>query len=170
MLAALEELDHVRGSRGPHVIVEYGDYECPHSRQAFRSIQRLVRLEQAQPRGMRFVFRHFPLIDIHPNSLAAARAAEAAALQGRFWAMHELLFHYQFLLGDDHLREYARKLGLDEALFERDRHGSETLARVRRDVESAETSGEVKGTPTFFIDGVIHRGAYDVETLLEAIV
>ena len=169
MLAALEEFDHVRGSPGPHVIVEYGDYECPHSRQAFRSIQRLVRIEQAQPRGVRCVFRHFPLTELHPNSLAAARAAEAAALQGRFWAMHELLFHRQFLLGDDHLRDYGRELGLDAARFERDRHGSETLARVQRDVESAERSGEVTGTPTFFIDGIVHRGPYDVETLLEAI-
>ncbi len=169
MLAALEELDHVRGSPGPHVIVEYGDYECPHSRQAFRSTQRLVRLEQAQPRGVCIAFRHFPLTELHPNSLAAARAAEAAALQGCFWAMHELLFHRQFLLGDDHLRDYARELGLDEAQFERDRLGSETLIRVRRDVESAEASGEVTGTPTFFIDGVVHRGQYDVETLLKAI-
>jgi protein-disulfide isomerase len=162
-----EELDHVRGASGPHVILEYGDYECPYSRQAFRTIRHLMRLEQA--REVRFVFRHFPLTEIHPNSLGAARAAEAAALQGCFWEMHELLFHRQFLLGDDHLRDYACELGLDEAQFERDRFGTETLARVRRDIESAEVSGEVTGTPTFFIDGAVHRGAYDVDTLLEAI-
>jgi protein-disulfide isomerase len=167
MLTALDEADHVRGASGPHVILEYGDYECPYSRQAFRSIRQLMKLEPA--RGVRFVFRHFPLIEFHPHSLAAARAAEAAALQGRFWEMHELLFYRQPLLGDDHLRDYARELGLDEARFARDRFGSETLARVLRDVERAKETGEVAGTPTFFIDGVVHRGAYDVDSLREAI-
>ena len=167
MLMTLDEVDHVRGSAGMHTILEYGDYECPYSRQAFRSIRQLMKREQA--RAVRYAFRHFPLVDFHPNALAAARAAEAAALQGRFWEMHELLFYRQPLLGDDHLREYARELGLDEAQFERDRLGSETLTRVRRDLERAQASGDVTGTPTFFIDGVVHRGAYDVDTLLEAI-
>lgn len=167
MLAVLDEADHVRGRSGPHVILEYGDYECPFSRQAFRSVRRLMKREQGQ--SVRFAFRHFPLVDFHPHSLPAARAAEAAALQGHFWEMHELLFLRQPLLRDDHLREYARELRLDEARFERDRFGSETLERVRRDVERAERSGEVTGTPTFFIDGVVHRGPYDVDTLIEAI-
>ena len=166
MVAQLEELDHVRGASDASVILEYGDYECPYSRQAFRAIERL---EQLQPRGVRFAFRHFPLTEIHPHALAAATAAEAASLQGRFWEMHALLFHRQRALADDDLRAYARELGLDEARFERDRLGSETLARVRRDVASGEASGEVAGTPTLFVDGVVHRGAYDVETLLAAV-
>ena len=83
--------------------------------------------------------------------------------------MHALLFHRQRALADDDLRAYASELGLDEARFERDRLGSETLARVRRDVASGEASGEVAGTPTLFVDGVVHRGAYDVETLLAAV-
>ena len=170
MLAELEEqLDHVRGPSSAPVILEYGDYECPYSRQAFRAIERLERLERLQPRGVRFAFRHFPLTEIHPHAQAAATAAEAAALQGRFWEMHALLFHRQRALADDDLRAYARELGLDEARFERDRFGSETLSRVRRDVVSGEASGDVAGTPTLFVDGVVHRGAYDVETLLEAV-
>jgi protein-disulfide isomerase len=169
MVAQLEEeLDHVRGAPDAPVILEYGDYECPYSRQAFRAIERLMRLEQLQPRGVRFAYRHFPLTEIHSHALAAARAAEAAALQGHFWAMHELLFHRQRMLADDHLRAYAHELGLDETQWERDRNGSETLDRVLRDVASGEASGEVVGTPTLFVDGVVHRGAYDVETLLEA--
>jgi protein-disulfide isomerase len=94
---------------------------------------------------------------------------EAAALQGRFWEMHELLFHHQHALEEGDLRTYAAELGLDEAQFEPDRAGGVTLARVQRDVESGEATGEVAGTPTLFIDGVVHRGAYDTSTLLEAL-
>jgi protein-disulfide isomerase len=168
MIPELEDgLDHVRGPAGAPVILEYGDYECPYSRQAFRSIERVERLHAG---GIRFAFCHFPLTVIHPHALAAAVAAEAAALQGRFWEMHELLFHRQRALEDDDLRTYAAELGLDMSLFERDRAGSAALARVRRDVTNGETSGEVRGTPTLFIDGAVHRGGYDVETLLAALV
>ena len=91
-----EKVDHVRGSPTGRLIIEYGDYECPYSRQAFHAI------EQVEPqlgRNVRFAFRHFPLTRIHPHALAAAAAAEAAARQGRFWDMHELLFHRQKALG-----------------------------------------------------------------------
>jgi protein-disulfide isomerase len=159
-----ETVDHVRGPSEGHVIVEYGDYECPYSRQAFREIQRLER----RPDGIRFAFRHFPLTEIHPHALAASAAAEAAALQGRFWDMHGLLFHRQKALEDDDLRRYAAELGLDSERFGRDRSGAAVLERVRRDVESGLASREVRGTPTLFIDGVVHRGDYDAATLLEA--
>src|SRR3954451_321729 len=119
MLESLEEqVDHVRGEAGAPVILEYGDYECPYSRQAFRSIQRV---ERERTGGVRFAFRHFPLVDIHPHALAAAGAAEAAGLQGRFWEMHELLFHRQKALEDDDLRRYAAELELDLARFDQDR-------------------------------------------------
>ena len=109
-LAPLDEIvDHVRGSPAGHLIIEYGDYECPYSRQAFHSIE-LV--EQQLGGNVRFAFRHFPLTGIHPHALAAAAAAEAAALQGRFWDMHELLFHRQKALEDGDLRGYAVQLGL----------------------------------------------------------
>src|SRR2546423_12285976 len=115
-----EELDHVRGEARAPVILEYGDYECPYSRQAFRSIERV---EQELTGGVRFAFRHFPLTQIHPHALAASATAEAAARQGRFWAMHELLFHRQKALEDDDLLTYAREIGVDLGRFERDRTG-----------------------------------------------
>jgi protein-disulfide isomerase len=161
-----EAVDHVRGTPAGRLIVEYGDYECPYSRQAFQAIERV---ETDLGERVRFAYRYFPLTQIHPHALAAAAAAEAAALQDRFWDMHETLFHHQRALDDDDLRRYAADLGLDVARFDRDRAGAGVLARVRRDVESATASGEVRGTPTLFIDGVVHRGGYDVATLLEAL-
>jgi protein-disulfide isomerase len=161
-----EEVDHVRGPAAGRLILEYGDYECPYSRQAFREIERV---EQRMDGRIRFAFRHFPLTEIHPHALAAAAAAEAAALQDGFWDMHELLFHRQKALGDDALQGYAGQLGLDEARFDRDRAGAAVRARIRRDVESGMASGEVRGTPTLFIDGVVHRGGYDATTLTEAL-
>ena len=167
MIPEIEDgTDHVRGPAGAPVVLEYGDYECPFSRRAFRAIERLGR---QRPGGVRFAFRHFPLTEIHPHALSAAAAAEAAAQQGRFWEMHDLLFHRQNALEDDDLRAYAEKIDLDLSRFERDRLGSEARARIARDVASAEASGEVTGTPTLFIDGVVYRGDYDVQTLLEAL-
>jgi protein-disulfide isomerase len=154
---------HVRGGSAGRLIVEYGDYECPYSRRAFREIERV---EEQLGDGVRFAFRHFPLTEIHPHALAAAAAAEAAALQDRFWDMHELLFHRQHALEDNDLRRYAAELGLDVARFADDWAGGAVLERIRQDVESAIASGEVQGTPTLFIDGVVHRGGYDAATLL----
>jgi protein-disulfide isomerase len=148
------------------VILEYGDYQCPYSRQAFRAIEQV---EQQARDGIRFAFRHFPLVEIHPHALAAAAAAEAAALQDRFWDMHELLFHRQKALKDDNLRRYATELGLNAARFDRDRLSPAVLRRIRRDVESGLASGAVHGTPTLFIDGLVHRGGYDPATLLEVL-
>jgi protein-disulfide isomerase len=161
-----EAIDHVRGPGTARLIVEYGDYECPYSRQAFRAIERV----EAQLRdGVRFAFRHFPLSEIHPHAFAASLAAEAAALQGRFWEMHELLFHRQHALEEDDLHGYAIELGLDVVRFDSDRHGEAALERVRRDVRSGAQSGEVRGTPTLFVDGVLHRGGYDLASLLEVL-
>jgi protein-disulfide isomerase len=166
-VAPLEDgVDHVRGPATARSILEYGDYECPYSRQAFRGIERV---ERQTPSGVRFAFRHFPLTEIHPHALAAAAAAEAAALQGRFWEMHELLFHRQHALDDEDLRTYADDLGLDVVRFDRDRLGREVVVRVDRDVASGRASGQVLGTPTLFIDGVVYRGGYDAATLLEAL-
>ena len=167
MLAPLEpEVDHVRGDRGGRVILEYGDYECPYSRMAFREVERV---ESRLGSRVRFAFRHFPLTEIHPHALAASAAAEAAAMQGRFWEMHELLFHRQKALEDADLRGYAAELGLDADRFDADMRGAAVLARIRRDVESGLAGGEVRGTPTLFIDGVVLRGSYDADSLLEQI-
>jgi formate-nitrite transporter family protein len=161
-----EAVDHVRGSAAGRLIVEYGDYECPYSRQAFREIERV---ESQLGDGVRFAFRHFPLTEIHPHALAASAAAEAAALQGRFWDMHELLFQRQKALEHDDLRRYAAELALDVALFDSERTGDGVMGRVRRDVESGLASSEVRGTPTLFIDGLVHRGRYDADALLDAL-
>lgn len=158
-----EAVDHVRGPGNGRVIVEYGDYECPFSRQAYLAIKRVeARLEGS----VRFAFRHFPLTEIHPHALAASRAAEAAARQGRFWEMHDLLFHRQRALRDADLRGYASELGLDPTRFDEDRVGESVLERVERDVRSGVASGEVLGTPTLFIDGALHVGRNDADTLL----
>jgi len=164
MIPALEDgVDHFRGPADVRVIVEYGDYECPYSRQAYRAIQRV---ETELDGAMRFAFRHFPLTKIHPHALAASRAAEAAALQGRFWEMHDLLFHRQKALEDDDLRHYGAELGLDVERFDNDRAGEPVLDRIERDFRSGIESGEVQGTPTLFIDGVVYLGGYDAESIL----
>src|SRR6266702_1811374 len=161
-----ETVDHVRGAPTGRLILEYGDYECPYSRQAYRQIQRVERRLEG---GVRFAFRHFPLTEIHPHALAAAAAAEAAATQGRFWELHELLFHRQKALEDGDLRRYAAQAGLDVAAFDRDRAAAAVLERIQRDVDSGLASGQVLGTPTLFIDGMVHRGGYDPPTLLAAL-
>jgi protein-disulfide isomerase len=166
-LAPLDEkVDHVRGSPAGHLIIEYGDYECPYSRQAFHAIEHV---EQQLAGNMRFAFRHFPLTAIHPHALAAAAAAEAAARQGRFWDMHELLFHRQKALEDGDLLGHAAQLGLDVAAFNSDRASVAVVERIRRDVDSGQASGQVLGTPTLFIDGAVSRGGYDPPTLLAAL-
>jgi protein-disulfide isomerase len=159
-----DAVDHVRGPAGTRVLIEYGDYECPYSRAAYRQIQTVER-----SRDFRFAFRHFPLTQIHPHALAASAAAEAAALQGRFWEMHELLFHRQKALEDDDLRGYARELGLALDQFETDAHGTEVGERIVRDVESGLASGELRGTPTLFIDGSVYRGSYAADALMEVL-
>jgi protein-disulfide isomerase len=161
-----ETVDHVRGAPGGRLIIEYGDYQCPYSRQAYRAIGQV---EQRLGGTVRFAFRHFPLTGIHPHALAAAAAAEAAAVQGRFWDMHELLFRRHQALDDGDLPRYAAQLGLDVAAFDRDRAGTAVADRIRRDVDSGLATGQVLGTPTLFINGVVHRGGYDPPALLAAL-
>ncbi len=107
--------------------------------------------------------------EIHPYALAASQVAEAAALQHRFWEMHALLFHHQQALDEADLRGYAAQLGLDVTRFDADRASAGVLERIRRDVESGLATGEVRGTPTLFLDGVVHRGSYDAATLLQEV-
>jgi protein-disulfide isomerase len=159
-----DAVDHVHGpAHGPTLLV-YGDYECPYTRKAIREIERL----QSDDPGVRLVFRNFPLTEIHPHALAAATAAEAAELQGRFWDMHDLLFHRQHALGEDDLARYAAELGLDAERFARDRASEAVLARIRRDVDSGEAAG-VMGTPSFFIAGRPYDGSYQAADLARAL-
>ena len=161
-----EAVDHVRSSRTGAVIVLYSDYQCLYSRVALRELERV---ERRAAEAVRVAFRHFSLTAIHPHAMAATAAAEAAALQDDLWAMHALLFHRQNALEADYLRRYAAKVGLDIARFDRDRIGPAVLARVQRDIQSGLATGQVTGTPTLLIDGVLHRGSYKADALLKAL-
>ena len=160
------EPDHARGSASaPVTLVQYGDYECPYTQRS----QPIVRgLEQRLGERLRFVFRHVPLSQIHPHAEAAAEAAEAAAAQGRFWAMHDHLFAHQGALEEEDLARYAADLGLDRDRFAADLAGHAHARRVQEDLAGGIRSG-VQGTPTFFINGARHNDSYEPETLLAAI-
>jgi Na+/H+ antiporter NhaA len=162
-----EELDHVRGpTDAPVTLVEYGDFECPYCHRAEPVVRELLRTFETD---VRFVFRHLPLVDVHEHAELAAEAAEAAAAQGRFWEMHDLLFERQDALGIEDLERYATELGLDVERFSRDLTSRRHALRIARDVESADAAG-VAGTPTFFVNGRRHRGAYDADSLSRALV
>jgi Na+/H+ antiporter NhaA len=154
--------DHVRGSPGgPVTLVEYGDFECPYCGQAEPIIRELL---SEYDDDLRYVFRHLPLSDVHPTAQLAAEAAEAAAAQGAFWPMYDILLAHQDRLAPRDLAGYAEDLGLDAERFTEDLRRRRHAARVATDVASADTSG-VSGTPTFFVNGRRHQGVYDAATL-----
>jgi protein-disulfide isomerase len=157
--------DHMRGpADAPVTIVEYGDFECPYCGQA----EPVVREFLAGHGDVRYVFRHLPLTDVHPHAQMAAEAAEAAGAQDSFWDYHDLLFDHQDTLRPKDLIGYAEELGLDVDRFRADIRRHAHAGRVARDVESAELSG-VSGTPTFFVNGLRHHGAYDIDSLAAAV-
>ncbi len=159
------ERDHIRGSlEGRVTLVEYGDFECPHCGEA----EAAARGELAEDSDLRFVWRHLPLTDVHPRAQLAAEASEAAAAQGAFWEMHDLLLDRQDHLTARDLVRYAEELGLDAERFHRDLKRHCHAARVDQDLDSADQSG-VSGTPTFFVNGRRHHGAYDLESLRHAV-
>jgi Na+/H+ antiporter NhaA len=159
------ERDHIRGPvRAPITIVEYGDFECPYCGQAEPIVRELL----AGAMDVRYVWRHLPLSDVHPHAQLAAMASEAAAAQDAFWEMHDLLLERQDALLVRDLIRYAEELGLDVERFRGDLRKNFGTDRVAEDVDSADLSG-VSGTPTFFINGRRHHGAYDIETLTAAV-
>jgi protein-disulfide isomerase len=159
------ERDHVRGPmKSPVTMVEYGDFECPYCGQAEPVVRELL----ADYGDVRYVWRHLPLNDVHPNAQAAAEAAEAAARQDAFWEMHDLLLDHQGALRPRDLVGYAADLHLDIQQFISDLRNHEGAAHVAEDVDSADLSS-VSGTPTFFINGIRHQGAYDIDTLSAAV-
>jgi protein-disulfide isomerase len=161
-----EDRDHIEGPADAAVtLVEYGDYECPYCGAAYPIIKE-VRARMGE--RLRFVYRNFPITTSHPHAEQAAEAAEAAASQGRFWQMHDLLFENQKRLGDQDLHAYAERLGLDVEPFDKELAEHAHAARVRDDFMSGVRSG-VNGTPTFYINGARHDDSYDVETLLGAL-
>jgi Na+:H+ antiporter, NhaA family len=166
LVPPVHEGDHVLGhATAPVTLVEYGDYECPFCGAAQASVQEVLR---SGGDSIRFAFRHFPLSEVHPHARLAAEAAEAAAAQGRFWQMHEVLFANQQALMPTDLLTYAAAIGLDMGQFAADLEGHRYASVVREHFLSGLRSG-VNGTPTFFVNGFRHNGAYDAESLLNAV-
>ena len=160
-----DERDHIRGpEKAPVTVVEYGDFECPYCGLAEPSVRELLR----DFGDVRYVWRHLPLTDVHPHAQLAAEATEAAAKQGAFWGMHDLLLEHQGALTVRDLIGYATSLGLDTERFTAHLRKHAGAARVAEDTDSADLSG-VSGTPTFFVNGMRHYGAYDIESLSKAV-
>jgi protein-disulfide isomerase len=159
-------IDHLLGSGHALVtMVEYGDFECPNCKQAAPAVKLL--LDQFAGR-IRFVFRHFPLEDVHPHALHAAQAAEAAAGQGKFWQMHDLLFENQRHLKLPQLHAYAERLELDMARYTGEMDDEVYLQRIREHIDGGLKSG-VRGTPTFFMNGMLHDASYGLQSLAEGV-
>jgi protein-disulfide isomerase len=158
--------DHAEGpADAPVILVEYGDYQCPYCGAAYPVVKRL---QKTLGKKLRFVFRNFPLTQAHPYALIAAEAAEAAALQGKFWEMHDLLFEQQALLEPDIIPQWAERLGLDMEKLGNDISHGVVEKRLQEDRQSGIRSG-VNGTPTFFINGTRYDGVPDYGSLLAAL-
>ncbi len=166
VLPVLPTRDHIRGPvNAPLTLLEYGDYECPYCGAAHPVVQEVRRLLGNQ---LRFVYRHFPLTNVHAHAEPAAEAAEAAGAQERFWPMHDMLFEHQDALEADDLAAYAEALGLDVPRFVTELADGIYRPRVREDFLSGVRSG-VNGTPSFYVNGIRHDGAPDLQSLLWSI-
>jgi protein-disulfide isomerase len=158
--------DHLEGSLdAPVTLVEYGDYQCPFCGAAHSQVKAV---QAAMGEDLAFVFRHFPLVQVHPFAEPAAEAAEAAGAQGRFWSMHEELFTHQRALQPEYLLLYARTIGLDVDRFAAELASRVHAPRVIEHFQSGVASG-VQGTPTFFINGGHYPGSYEAPALLSAV-
>jgi len=162
----VSEQDHIKGDiHAPVVLVEYGDFQCPHCGAAFPIVNRI---EEAYKKKLAFVFRHFPLAEAHPYAQAAAVASEAAANQGKFWQMHSLIFKNQNELGLEMLLALAESLKLDMKTFQHDFKDPKLFKKVEDNFESGIVSG-VNGTPSFYINGAKYNDSYDYQSLSQAI-
>jgi protein-disulfide isomerase len=160
----VSSIDHIYGNQDANIeLVEYGDFECPHCGRAYPMIKEI---KQQLGKELKFVFRNFPLTKIHPNALSAAMATEAAALQGRFWEMHDIIFEHQHSLDPDNLLLLAGRIGLDLDRFKNDIHNEQLIGKVEKDFETGIRSG-VNGTPSFFINGVKYEGEWSDGQLLQ---
>lgn len=156
--------DHYQGNENAVIeLVEFGDYQCPHCGQAYPIIQSI---QKKLGTKLKFVFRNFPLQEIHPNAINAAIATEAAALQGKFWEMHDIIFENQKEIETDDLINYAKSIDLDTKQFENDFGKLELLDKVANDFEGGVRSG-VNGTPSFFVNGQKYEGNWDEASFLE---
>ena len=155
---AVNSNDHVQGdTNAPIELVEYGDYQCPHCGHAYPILKRV---QQKMKNSLKFVFRNFPLAEMHPDAFNAAVATEAAALQGKFWEMHDTVFENQEELSPAHLLAYAKQIGLDVNRFKTDISKEAVSAKVDSDFESGILSG-VNGTPSFYINGQKYEGSWE---------
>ena len=158
--------DHAQGPvDAPVTLVEYGDYECPHCGHAYPIVKAL---QQEFGNALRFVFRNFPLREMHPHAEAAAEAAEFAATHERFWEMHDAIFENQRRLSESTLVELGKRYGLDGNALRSALAGGAFAERVAHDFSGGVRSG-VNGTPTFFVNGIRHEGAYDSASLIAAL-
>ena len=166
LVVPVSERDHSQGPATAAVmLVQYGDYECPYTRQTTNVVRAI---QQQLGDQLCFVYRNFPLTEIHPHALHAALAAEAAAEQGKFWQMHDYIFHHQHTLEDTDLAHFAEAVGLDLQQYARALGDQRSLGRIEEDVESGERSG-VQGTSTFFINGILYGGSWEHDALLAAL-
>jgi len=162
----IEGHDHIQGSiDSPFKLVEYGDYQCPYCADAHEVVKEI---QERLGNRLCFVFRNFPLVEIHPFAEHAAEAAESAAGQGRFWEMHDTLFENQNALTDEDLAEYAMELGLDARRLVADVRKGAHAERIKKDLASGEQNG-VNGTPTFFVNGQLFAGEPTPEELTAAL-
>jgi len=162
----VQSFDHTRGPDHAAVtVVEFGDFECPNCKQAAPAVKLL--LERFEER-VRFVFRHYPLPEVHPHALMAAQAAEAASGQGKFWQMHDVLFENQTHLKPQHLHSYAERLGLDMTRYTAEMDDEIYLQRIREHMDSGRHSG-VRSTPTFFVNGRLHDVSFGLRALFDAV-
>jgi protein-disulfide isomerase len=162
--------DHIRGSannNSPITLVEYGDYECPYTGMAYPIVKELIR--EFGNDKIRFVFRNFPLNEIHPHAQHAAEAAEASASQDKFWQMHDYLFEHQKALDDGYLLEYAQKVGLKDIHKFKDDVSRHVYAPLIKESLKGGIDSGVEGTPTFFINGVRYEDSFDLRTFSETL-
>jgi protein-disulfide isomerase len=162
----VEPTDHLEGSEHARVtLLEYGDFECPSCKVAVTTPKLLL---ERFPNKVRFIFRHFPLQEAHPHALMAAEAAEAAAAQGKFWQMHDMLFQNQSHLKDKDLHRYAVDVGLDMARYTAEMDDHIYLQKVREHVEGGRRS-HIRATPAFFVDGVVQDISFGMKALHDAV-
>lgn len=162
----VDSTDHILGPHTARVtVVEYGDFECPDCKRVYPAAQMLV---QHFGHRIGFVFRHFPLTEVHPRAELAAEAAEVAAAQGKFWEMHAKLFEHQGHLTDKHLRDYAHDLGLDMTRYDAELGDHIYLQRVQEHIAGGKRSG-VRGTPTFYVNGELLDASAGMEPLFKRI-
>ena len=162
----VEPTDHMQGSEHARVtVVEYGDFECPSCKVAATTPSLLL---ERFPSRIRFVFRHFPLQEAHPHALMAAEASEAAAAQGKFWPMHDVLFRNQAHLKDKDLYRYASDLGLDMARYTAEMDDHIYLQKVREHIEGGRRS-HIRATPAFFVDGIVLDISFGMKALHDAV-